>query len=181
MRLILEGSIEPLQRRTVTNSRCLISILVAAGLSGTSPVARAEDKKDEVKGTLTLGDKTYKLQNAAAFETKCGDKKRTAMGSGVLFGDSLTIQYGGANTIPVTGDWASQGHTGIGMIDPSTWIWKPRDSASAGAPDITFQYGPAGDKAVLGDWDGDGDTGIVNPGNGMWYRRQTPSASCSAS
>src|SRR6266851_2697424 len=64
------------------------------------------------------------------------------------------------------------------MIDPSTWTWKLRDSASGGNPDITFQYGGTGDKAVVGDWDGDGDTGIgvVNPGNGMWYLRQTPSA-----
>jgi hypothetical protein len=67
-----------------------------------------------------------------------------------------------ANTIPVTGDWAQLGKTGVGLIDPSTWTWKLRDTASAGSPDITFQYGASGDRAVVGDWDG--GIGAVVPG-----------------
>ena len=60
-------------------SRCLGAFLISASLLSLHATVKAEGKKDEANGTLTLGDKTYKLQNAAAFETKRGDKKRTAI------------------------------------------------------------------------------------------------------
>jgi hypothetical protein len=45
--------------------------------------ARADDKKDEAKkavtGTLKMGEHTFKLENAVAFETKRSDKIHTAV------------------------------------------------------------------------------------------------------
>ncbi len=54
---------------------CTVSLLFLVG------AAKADEKKDtpktEAKGTLTLGDKTYKLESALAYETTKFGMKRT--------------------------------------------------------------------------------------------------------
>ena len=63
--------------------KLLFAALVSAGLLTLASAARADDKKDspksEVKGTLTLDGKTYKLESALAYETTKFDKKRTVI------------------------------------------------------------------------------------------------------
>jgi hypothetical protein len=51
--------------------------------------------------------------------------------------DDLSFPYGGSPSIPVTGDWGNQGHTGIGVVVISTGTWYLRRTPSAGAADIT--------------------------------------------
>jgi hypothetical protein len=94
----------------------------------------------------------------------------------------LTFLFGQQGDIPVVGDWAHTGHTGVGVFDPATGIWKLRNSASAGAPDFTFAYGMAGDLPVAGDWNGDGVTtiGVARPSTATgvltWLLRNSNSA-----
>jgi parallel beta-helix repeat protein len=74
--------------------------------------------------------------------------------------------YGGANWIPVVGDFNGDGVTTVGVVDPTTMTWYLKTSNSPGSASITpFQYGAPGDIPVVGDWTGDGiDTvGVFDP------------------
>jgi hypothetical protein len=87
--------------------------------------------------------------------------------------------YGTAATIPVSGDWAATGQTGIGAFDTSNFTWFLRNEASAGAPDAgVFQYGFAGAFPVAGDWNNSGHTGIgiFDPTTQTWYLRNEANA-----
>ena len=60
-----------------------IAILSSLALCVALNTGPAQDKKDKpvktVTGTLTMGDATYKLESAVAFETTHSNKKRTAV------------------------------------------------------------------------------------------------------
>jgi VCBS repeat-containing protein len=93
--------------------------------------------------------------------------------------DAGTFGYGEGGWLPVAGDWAGSGHSGIGMFDPATATWYLRNEASAGAPDAgVFQYGVAGGVPVVGDWTGTGHLGIgvFDPATFTWYLRSSVSA-----
>src|SRR5262245_31690218 len=70
-------------RRIVVHLCHRVGILVLAAVVFALAPVSADDKKDDQKktvtGTLTMGDKTYKLESAVAFETTRSDKKRTAV------------------------------------------------------------------------------------------------------
>src|SRR5207248_655006 len=53
--------------------------------------------------------------------------------------------FGGANWLPVVGDWNGDGKTTIGAVDPSTMTWHLRDSNNSGGSSITpFTFGGKG-------------------------------------
>lgn len=60
-----------------------IGLTTVALLCALTAPAAADDKKGDAKkpvtGTLSMGDKTYKLQSGVAFETTFSNKKRTAV------------------------------------------------------------------------------------------------------
>ena len=68
----------------------------------------------------------------------------------------------------------------VGVFRPSTGLWLPRKTNTAGPPDITlgfgkqgdiaFNFGQAGDLPVVGDWDGPNDppnSGVNDPAQGL--------------
>ncbi len=88
--------------------------------------------------------------------------------------DVAPFAYGGANWVPVGGDWTGSGQPSIGAFDPSTATWYLRTTTAAGAPDITpFRYGAPGWIPVVGDWTGTGHTGIgvFDPATATFYLR----------
>jgi protocatechuate 3,4-dioxygenase beta subunit len=92
--------------------------------------------------------------------------------------DITPFAYGGANWIPVVGDWTGDGKTTIGAVDPTTMTWYLKTSNGPGAPDIApFRYGAPGWIPVVGDWNGDGkDTiGVVDPTTMTWYLKNSNS------
>jgi RHS repeat-associated protein len=87
--------------------------------------------------------------------------------------------YGTHASVPVSGDWAGTGQTGIGAFDQNTFTWFLRNEVSAGAPDAgQFQYGGIGFVPVTGDWQGSGHSGIgaFDPATATWYLRNEPNA-----
>jgi hypothetical protein len=90
---------------------------------------------------------------------------------------TTTFSYGLSSWIPLTGDWAGSGVTGIGVYDPSSGTFYLRNSASPGAANFTFQFGPVNSKPVVGDWDGNGTTTIgVVDSQGRWFIRNSNSS-----
>ena len=59
--------------------RSLLSALCVVGLFAIADLGRAEDKKVDVSGTLTIADKTYKIESALVYETTRSDRKRTVV------------------------------------------------------------------------------------------------------
>jgi len=62
---------------------------------------------------------------------------------------------GGANIVPVTGDWNGDGTDSIGIYDTGGGVWFLKNSNGNGAADLVFGYGPPA-VPVTGDWDGPG-------------------------
>jgi hypothetical protein len=86
--------------------------------------------------------------------------------------------FGLANWIPIAGDWAVSGHSGIGMFDPTSNTFYLENDPGSGKVDFTFQYGAPGWIPVAGDWTGIGHTGIgmFDPATMTWYLRNEVSA-----
>jgi hypothetical protein len=89
-----------------------------------------------------------------------------------------TFVYGGANFVPVYGDWNGDGVATPGVFDPATATWYLRNEAGPGNADIVFQFGSVGAIPVVGDWDGNGTTtvGVYVPETAQWYLRNSNSA-----
>jgi len=86
---------------------------------------------------------------------------------------------GGADTIPVTGDWDGDGRDGIGIFNFTTNRWAlSNEITSRVAANFDFVYGTEGNYPVVGDWNGDGiDTvGVYNPSTGQWRLRNSNTA-----
>jgi len=95
--------------------------------------------------------------------------------------------YGGAQDIPVVGDWGHNGFTTVGVFRPAgapynscapgnaEWILSTANAA--GAPTTSFCYGGPGDVPVVGDWNGDGYSkiGVFRKANAT-YNYCTPGA-----
>lgn len=59
--------------------KLVLAMVLALGCCMLADPVRADDKKAEAKGTLTMGDKTYKMESAVAYECTRGNKKRTTI------------------------------------------------------------------------------------------------------
>jgi hypothetical protein len=89
--------------------------------------------------------------------------------------DAITVPFGVAIDLPVTGDWNGDGQSDAGVWRPSTGrfyldangngTWDP------GVDVITVPFGVPTDLPVTGDWDSDGDTdvGVWRPSTGRFY------------
>ncbi|HEX5591795.1 MAG TPA: S1 family peptidase [Solirubrobacterales bacterium] len=78
----------------------------------------------------------------------------------------------------VSGDWDGNGTDTPGAYNPSTGVWKLRNSTTTGPAFTTFQYGGGPwTTPVVGDWNGDGkDTvGVFDPVAGNWNLRDSNS------
>ena len=73
--------------------------------------------------------------------------------------------FGIPGAIPVTGDFAGDGITRIGVYVNGEWFIDMNGNGVWDAGDLYMQLGSAADKPVVGDWDGDGkaDIGIFGP------------------
>jgi subtilisin family serine protease len=84
-----------------------------------------------------------------------------------LFGADLT------EAVPVAGDWAGTGATGIGVYDQGTWYLDLNGNGSwDGAPlDGVYIFGAGLQQAlpVTGDWNGTGVSGVGVYDRGIWY------------
>lgn len=74
---------------------------------------------------------------------------------------------GSADSIPVSGDFDSDGKTDYAAFRNGAWII----SRSSDGGLTTKQFGTTGDLPVRGDYDGDGvnDLAVFRPSNGSWY------------
>lgn len=87
---------------------------------------------------------------------------------------NITFLYGsgGADILPVDGDWDGDGLDTQGIYVKSTGAFILSNTLN-GAPNYSFPFGPGnqGFLPVVGDWDGNGtDTvGVYNPANGRWF------------
>jgi hypothetical protein len=88
---------------------------------------------------------------------------------------------GGANLVPIKGDWDGDGDDTPGVYDRTTGRFSLRNSSSAGPAEVPpFPFGPggAGFLPIAGDWDGDGtDTvGLYDPATGVFFLKNTNAA-----
>jgi hypothetical protein len=90
-----------------------------------------------------------------------------AIDRSAVFGAGLT------EAVPVAGDWAGTGATGIGVYDQGTWYLDLNGNGSwDGAPPdgvYTFGAGLAQALPVTGDWNGTGVSRIGVYDRGLWY------------
>ena len=65
---------------------------------------------------------------------------------------SYAVPYGVSSDVPIVGDWARQGHDGIGLFRPTNGYTYLQNTLTTGYADNTFVYGIAGDIPVAGHW-----------------------------
>lgn len=88
----------------------------------------------------------------------------------------VTVTFGAAGDIPLTGDWDGDGKDSIGFFHPGDLSWH-LDNNLDGRADIVFTFlgmQPT-DLPVTGDWDSDGiDTpGFYRPSEATWHGRNS--------
>jgi hypothetical protein len=95
----------------------------------------------------------------------------------------LTFKFGpgGANLIPIRGDWDGDGDDTPGVYDRTTGRFFLRNSSSAGPAEVPpFPFGPGGPGflPITGDWDGDGvDTvGVYDVATGGVFLKNSNAA-----
>lgn len=76
------------------------------------------------------------------------ENRSDAVPMSVQFGDS----DGGANSVPVVGDWKGAGASSVGFYNPLTGFFFLKDDRSAGVADYQFQFGAPGAVPFAGDW-----------------------------
>ncbi|MFW5681619.1 MAG: hypothetical protein ACOC1G_01310 [Phycisphaeraceae bacterium] len=102
------------------------------------------------------------------------------------FGNEATLRWGGADDLPVIGDFDGDGVDEIGLVrdESGTLVWRLsgvahgyEDDPDAGFTRLEFRHGNAGDIPLVGDWNGDGiDTpALVRPEarHFTWYLTNT--------
>jgi hypothetical protein len=91
-------------------------------------------------------------------------------------GDKVVINFGNAESSPVTGDFDGDGWTDQGIYEPDTHQFR-MDIDHDGQPDLEFQLGEMqdGDVPMFGDWDGNGsDTpGYYRASDSSWHIRNS--------
>lgn len=88
----------------------------------------------------------------------------------------MTVAYGSAGMLPVTGDWNGDGVDTIGVYNTALGVFMLRDSNTSGPANYTFVLGNPGDTPVAGRWDssmGHDGAGVFRPSNGLLYLRKT--------
>jgi hypothetical protein len=123
---------------------------------------------------INAGGATFGADQAFTTGVKWSARNANAGG-----GPELTFWFGLPGETRVSGDWDGNGTSTPGVYNPTTGVWKLRNSSTTGPVDITFQYGGGPwTTPVVGDWDGNGtDTiGVFDPAAGNWNLRDFNSA-----
>lgn len=99
---------------------------------------------------LSSGDSTS-IPNAVPFHTGC------------------RIRWGLAEDVPIGGDFAADGKTGLSVFRDGFWFI----ASSNGSEFHNLQHGLSGDLPLVGDFDGDGfsNLAVYRPSAGMWFVR----------
>lgn len=68
----------------------------------------------------------------------------------------LAFQFGagGANTLPIVGDWNADNTNTVGLYNNATGAFFLRNANTPGPADVAVTYGPAGATPLTGDWNG---------------------------
>lgn len=84
----------------------------------------------------------------------------------VVFGGA---KDGGADLVPLAGDWDGDGDDTIGLYDPDLGKFLLRNALLPGAADVQFTLGTPNSIPLVGDWDGDGRSGVgvYDPATGV--------------
>jgi hypothetical protein len=92
---------------------------------------------------------------------------------------AVTINFGQAGDLPVTGDWNADGFDTIGVFRPGAGQFLLNNDQLSTVnfttltlqPQITVNFGIAGDQPVAGDWDSDGEdsVGVFRPTAGQFF------------
>lgn len=85
---------------------------------------------------------------------------------------------GGADLVPLFGDWDGDGEASPGLYDPATGSFLLRNERTPGPADVVFTFGPPHAVPVVGDWSGEGrdSVGVYLPESGYWALRLRPEA-----
>jgi hypothetical protein len=152
-----------------TNGPGVPDIIVPYGSFAATPVAGNWD--NNVQHIDHIG--VVEIENGAAVW-----KLRNSFTRGA---PDLTVNYGGATSIPVVGDWNGDGITTIGVAENNgAFEWKLRNSFTPGPPDAgNFRYGFAFNGGgvtvapITGDWNNDRifTPGIYDAFSGVWQLR----------
>jgi hypothetical protein len=65
-----------------------------------------------------------------------------------------TVNFGAAGDLPLSGDWNSDGVSGVAVFRPATGQVFLNDFNTTNGQTGLFNFGQAGDLPVSGDWDG---------------------------
>lgn len=121
--------------------------------------------------TLTIGDPWSNLDRPGVYNpANAAYLLRNSLTSGA---SNISFLYGsgGADIIPLSGDWNGDGLHTQGIYVKSTGVFALSNTLNGG-PFAVFPYGPGneGFLPLVGDWDANGtDTiGVYNPANGYW-------------
>lgn len=83
------------------------------------------------------------------------------------------MSFGGANDIPVMGDWKGTGTQDIGIYNSGSWTldFNGNGKLDNCRNDLCLSFGQQGDLPVIGDWDGSGKDkiGVYRPSTGEWF------------
>jgi uncharacterized membrane protein len=84
-------------------------------------------------------------------------------------GSDEVLRFGGADDVPVVGDWTGDGHQKIGVYSQGRWELDLDGDGRFTANDLTIYFGGRpSDIPVVGDWTGDGRTKIGIYRGGRW-------------
>ncbi len=77
-------------------------------------------------------------------------------------GETMSLQFGEAGSIPISGDFNGDGLTEVGVFTEGQWFIDLDGDGTWDREDLWAKLGHKGDLPVTGDWDGDGkdDIGI---------------------
>lgn len=88
----------------------------------------------------------------------------------------ISVAFGSAGNLPVTGDWNGDGVDTVGVYVSQLGVFYLRDSNTPGSPDYSFVMGNPGDEPLAGKWDAtmthDG-IGVYRPSNGLLYLKRS--------
>ncbi len=86
----------------------------------------------------------------------------------------ISITFGVAGDLPVTGDWNGDGVDDVGIFRPGTGQFQLRIPNRRIFSVVTLNFGQASDVPVAGDWNGDGIDTIGVYRDGLWLLTNGP-------
>lgn len=165
----VQGAFEPMAAGAGFNNTIVTTYIDnGAGLqyNGIATSGAVVTRLNFGNAALAVGDRPglYNPDNAAFL-------LRNFLSSG---GPNVTFTYGsgGADTVPLVGDWNSDGLSTQGIYIRSSGVFVLSNTLNGG-PFAAFPFGPAnqGYVPLVGDWNADGrdSVGVYNPANGTFF------------